>query len=336
MGDAGCTQPAYSSQVHPSETNPPSASPHISHPQFGRPEFSCQPATEEESIFRHSGWTIRRHQVYKALHRLHVRDARLDRFCNCGSALWIQKAEAGDDLRITSNKCHDRCCVPCQTERATKIRENLAQVMDLKKTRFLTLTTKHNNTPLRDQIDRLYRSFSTLRRRQSWKDHVTGGAAFLEIKLSDRDGLWHPHLHIVMNGTFWETREISREWHCVTGDSSIVKIKEITDSQAVGSYITKYVTKPFDASLYNVPNKLDEAISSLSGRRLCFTFGTWRGVKLDARPEDKTVWITVGSVENLRSNARDGDGAAQSILEAAARKWPLFAQVFLQPKGASP
>lgn len=193
---------------------------------------------------------------------------------------------------------------------------------------MMTLTLRHSQTPLRDQIARVYRSLTNFRRRQSWKEHVDGGVAFLELKVSEKTGMWHVHLHLLFEGKFWDQREISHEWHCVTGDSSIVHIGRHGDKDSMAHYVTKYVTKPADSSVYADNQKLDELVVSLRGVRLALPFGSWRHLKLSEKPKCDVKWISINSVDYLRSLARDGDKDAIRWLEAAARKWSLFAQVF--------
>lgn len=317
-----------SSLVHTLETKPPLVGVFIRHRRFGSYEHDTEPVTEEESTFRHSGWAARRSQIWQAFARCCIGDSRLSRFANCGSGLWLSRSETGDDLHLSCNKCHDRWCIPCQNDRAALIREKVAQYIAGRHVRLLTLTLRHSATPLRDQIARLYTSFSTLRRRQSWRQHVTGGVAFLETKVSEKTGLWHVHLHMLIEGTFWEVREISREWHAVTGDSCIVDLRAVKDSANVASYVTKYVTKPADSSVYAQQEKLDELIVSLRGTRLALPFGTWRHLKLMEKMQLNVTWIPIASVCSLRSRASTGDVEAVRWLEAATRRWPLFETTF--------
>lgn len=269
--------------------------------------------------------------MYEAMKRTHRPDARIDRFSNCGAAMVLQVSEDGQDMRIVCVRCKDRFCVACGSERAGGFAERVAQHIAGRVTRFVTLTLRASNTPLADQLDRLYRSFAALRRRQACKGVFAGGAAFVECKIGEGSGLWHPHLHILCEGQYMDCRELSREWHKVTGDSSIVKIKAVPDNTARARYVTKYVTKPADSSVFNVPAMLDEFMCAIGGRRLCLTFGTWRGIKLDEDPPDATKWITVDSLGTLRRRAIEGDADALRYLEACARKWPLFAEAFGLP-----
>lgn len=269
--------------------------------------------------------------MYKAMKRTHRPDARMDRFCNCGAGMALQVSEDGTDMRMVCTRCKDRFCIACGSERAGGFAERIAQHLSGRVTRFITLTLRASDTPLVDQLDRLYRSFSALRRRAQVKGVFVGGACFLECKIGSGSGMWHPHLHIITEGRYIDCRELSREWHKVTGDSSVTKIKAVPDNIARASYITKYVTKPADSSVFAVEAMLDEFMCAIGGRRLAMTFGTWRGFKLDGDPPEDVKWITVGSPSSLIDDAAAGDVNAIRYLEAAQRKWPLFSELWKIP-----
>lgn len=324
--DSATADHACSSLVHTLETKSPlEEGVDLDLVLWGNPEFDLQSATREETIFRHSGWLPRRQKVWDAMIRTHQSQNKLAAFRECGASLWLEAANDGSDIRLRCNQCHNRFCIPCATSRAMALNVNLAKVLADKQTRFMTLTLRHSNTPLKDQIDRLYRSFATFRRRHDFQEHVRGGAAFLEIKLSERDGLWHVHLHCIIEGKWWDQREVSAGWHAVTGDSSIVDIRPVKSGEDAARYVTKYVTKPADSSVFAVPDKLDEFMTAIKGRRLCLTFGSWRGIKLEEKPEPTSEgWNAIGSVGSLYINAKAGDENARRWLEAAHRKWPIL------------
>lgn len=248
-----------------------------------------------------------------------VSQARLDRFRECGSGLWL--ARSGDDLKLTCNKCRDRFCAACGAERAATVRNSIQVLAHEKSLRMITLTLRHSNTPLKDQLRRLRSSFKELRRRQVWKEHVQGGVGFIELKISATDGLWHVHFHILAQGSFFPHALLSREWLAVTGDSSIVHLGRKGTPEAMGFYAAKYCTKPADKSVYENPGKLLELVQALKGERLYNCFGTWRGIELE--PEDPSGdWHPVDSINNLQRRAREGDEEAQRWWEAVLRKWP--------------
>lgn len=153
----------------------------------------------------------------------------------------------------------------------------------------------------------------------------------MEVKLSEKDGMWHVHYHCLITGSYWDQKEISTEWHAVTGDSSIVDVRRIASSEDAARYVTKYVAKPIDSSVYRSEQHLDEAVIAFRGRKLCCTFGSWRGEKLEETPDDTQTWHAIGSLGCLISKARDGDSDAARWVEAARRKWPLLIACYAHP-----
>lgn len=275
-----------------------------------------------ETSFRHSGWSDRRSLITTALGDSQMPPGRIDRFTACGGCAHVQQRDDGHELRVIAHYCHDRWCVPCQRIRALTIQQHLGQLCEKQLPRFLTLTLRHSHTPLASQLDRLYRSFEVLRRRKSWLANVTGGVAFLEIKVSERDGLWHPHLHVLIIGRFWDVREISQEWHAVTGDSSIVDLRACKALDHLFGYVTKYVTKTAHSSVFRDPSKLSEAVTALHGRRMCIPFGTWAHAHLTEPPPSSHAWIDIAPLSRLVSAGRAHEPWATRWFEALCRQFP--------------
>ena len=138
-------------------------------------------------------------------------------------------------------------------------------------------------------------------------------------------------------GKFARQKELSAEWLSVTGDSSIVDIRAIHDHLKVASYVTSYVTKPIDTSIFDSDDKLDEAVSALHGRRLCLTFGTWRGKALCDPPDDGHKWVQTESLERLWSQMKRGCPEATAMIThltlVCPRCVPFFERKFGIPSG---
>lgn len=285
-----------------------------------RDEFRVHPISQLETTFRHSRWAIRRRQTWQCLCRCNVSNSRLDRFANCGSGCVVEAHAETGEVRLSANYCRDRLCLPCGVARSARVTAALVKEAGHKTVRFATFTLKHSETPLTAQIDRLYRSFSALRRRKWFASKCVGGAAILEVKLG-RDGLWHVHLHTLLLGSFLDQKDLSREWHETTGDSYIVDVRKVdTDGNAI-RYCASYVGKPVDAGVYQSPDKLDEACRALHGRRIVNTWGKW--AKLDLTGESPTPgrWVVVGLLRTLVQSSSEGDTAATVMLAALQRTY---------------
>lgn len=271
--------------------------------------------------FRHNTWSRDRDRVREALRppgydplawirfdrdpslpddelRADITD-RGRRFDACGTrSVVLRNADDPTKYKVASQRCHDRFCLPCMQDRARLIVANLRLQLPYEPTRFLTLTLKHNTDPLTRQLDRLYSSFVCLRRRSFWHDFVTGGIAFLELKLSSTDDCWHPHLHVLLRGKYVPQKLLADAWLQITADSYIVDIRHVPSPDHLYSYLTRYVTKGWDAGIYRKIHKLREAIQALSGRKLLSSFGNFSALRLLQPPTSET-WIELGTLHEV-------------------------------------
>ncbi|KKK66622.1 hypothetical protein LCGC14_2962250, partial [marine sediment metagenome] len=266
------------------------------------------------TTFRHSGWQHNRSLVLDALVRTKQSTNRRDEFCQCGSHAYVlRNVDNPTEHRIAGSACHDRFCLPCGQERSQAIALNVLEAISDKQVRFLTLTVRSQDEPLTDLLDHLYVSFRKLRATAFWKRRVSGGVALLEIKRNVSDNRWHPHFHCLVEGSFLPQQDLKRIWHRITGDSWIVDIRLVRAAREAAQYVTKYACKPLHKSFLHQPASLDEAVVALKGRKLCVTFGSWRGVTL-ARTIAEGAWENVGTLEGWIADAAHGDEHAATIL----------------------
>jgi len=319
--------PEISSSVHPSNQTPiilnkPENNdlqgldlPNQYHPYFDvdhdRGPQPIEPITPVEAAWRHSGWRHQRLKVWESMQRLALPNHRLLKFANCGTNCYVeilnsQSPNPGQesDARLRSDTCHDRFCIPCAQARGFAIATALAARMADTTTRFVTFTLRCNQRPLLERLDRLYTCFNLLRRREFWKTHVTGGAAFCEVKLGKTPGNWHVHLHCIVSGGWVEQSKLADEWFAVTGDSYVVDIQAIPDAAVRARYVAGYVSKPSSKDVYEIPAALDEMVLALRGRRLCFTFGTWRGTPLQPIAPSQVGWTLLCRLDALADRRR--------------------------------
>lgn len=246
----------------------------------------CPEGITDSIDFRHSGWRGTRQRVRRALYATGAGRKRLERFDLCGSRAWIMESlDEPGVFRISSDTCHDRFCLPCANLRSRTIAANVLDALKGKQARFITLTLRAEDQSLVSILRKVVSAFARLRARKLWKQTQHGGCCFLEIKLSRNTGLWNVHYHIISEGKYIEQHLLSRAWHQITGTSFIVDVKYIKDTEKVARYVTKYASKPLDATVTNDLDALTEAIAALKGRRLCSTFGTWRTISLTDQPE---------------------------------------------------
>ncbi len=278
---------------------------------LGRTGLSDQ---ELSQVFRHSGWAGHRRLVYQSLQRTRQSLGRVLGFWDCGAGAYVLKST--DDpprYRVAGSSCHDRFCNPCATARARVIAQNVIDRLAGVRVRFITFTLRHSTETLAELLDRLYASFRTMQRTRLWRDNVKGGVGFLEVKHSDRSDGWHPHFHVLVEGKYIDKKALQRTWHDITGDSFIVDIRLPRGPKNVAHYITKYASKPLSTSFLHDRHLLDEAVQALKGRRLCTTFGGWRGVLLVDKP-DEEGWTNLGPLTDWIRKAATGDQTARDLL----------------------
>lgn len=300
---------------HATETSPTSV--HTletpSHPSQREERPANEEARDLELDYRHGATRKRRQRIRKGLEQAGVGEGRLIRWDECGRFSTVERSLTTEGrFRINCSRCHDRFCPACGSERSRTIANNVVNVLRNKPHRFITLTVRHTTESLEELMTKLEESFKKVRRSRTWRTSVNGGAAFVEIKKVNG---WHPHLHVIVQGNWMDHKELSKAWLKATGDSSIVDIRFVKDSLKTAHYVAKYASKPLDQSVILNPKNLTEAITTLRGRKLITTFGTWKKEKLTAHESDE-VWETVASLEQLVEREQMGDHEATEILDA--------------------
>lgn len=290
----------------------------------GREPKQPRAVTAEElssdQAFRHSGWRPLRDRVKQIFRTLHVENSRRVLFECCGDRAWVLRSSSGEEsFKLATNRCRDRFCLPCQRERSQVVAGNLIGKLKKANCRFITLTLKDSPSNLTDSLTRLYWCWARLRRTKHWKQTQQGGAACLEIKYSTNRQGWHPHLHIVSEGSFLHQAELSKLWLSITGDSFVVDIRVIRDATKAARYITKYMAKGVSRSALADPQRAEEAITAMKGRRLLTTYGTWRTLRLtDCKSGED--WECIGSLQDFRERYARGEPFAVRVLNELSRK----------------
>jgi hypothetical protein len=296
-------------------------------------------ADECETEFRHSHWKARRARVRDALASVGSNDFFMNRFDECGSECTVEWSPTLQRYRVRANYCHCRHCEPCMRSKAGKLAANLAERLRqdaAKDHRFITLTLRHSNAPLKEQIDKLYASFKTLKATKLWKESQNGGAAMLEVKWDEKTRKWHPHLHVVSEGSFIRQSSLSREWHKITGDSFIVDVRRLKDNKETAQYIAKYVAKGTSAAVWQDRDAAQEWIGASKGVRSCNTFGSWRGYRLTATTETASDWRPIASLKTIYQHARAGQEWAMGVLLALRPPGDYDHPAFKRPKAPPP
>lgn len=289
--------------------------------------------TPEETAWRHGKWQPTRTElraaiaraplsVYKTSNETHKagdvrgsevsRSKRLERWDSCGACAVVEYSKSTKRYRVTCWHCHDRVCEPCQKRRVMEVRQIVKTGLKGKRGRLITLTLAHRDEPLSEMIKRLRAGFAKLKKSKLWKLNVKGGIVALEIKKNPLgpyqnkkgqwrigDGCWHAHLHLVAEGGFMRQALLSDAWFDATGDSFIVDIRTVEDTDKAAFYISKYIAKPCTASLIAEPAKLDEYVQAIAGTRSYQPFGSWMGIDRTPEEDQPTDWKFVATVQQM-------------------------------------
>jgi hypothetical protein len=293
--------------------------------------------TSRSARFRHQSWAHSRRRVHAAMMATRRPVNRCNSFAACGCNAQVMQADndvpllpdGSRQLKITATYCHDRLCVPCGNARSAEIARCLAERIRGKELKFITLTIAGQGESLGKKMDRLYKGFRALRQMPIWQQAIAGGAAFLEIKWSQRSKRWHPHFHLICEGSFIASGKLANIWHAITGDSFIVDVRAVRDELEVSRYVTKYASKPLDMTFVGNPDLLQEAIVALHGRRLCFAFGTWYKTRLhevDFQDSPGHNYTPLCDLEDLLRDAEHGDAASLQLIETLhlTRRWQAY------------
>lgn len=293
-----------SSQVHPHE---------LTGYFLSGDDVRYEPSAYER--IRHSAWNHKRSIVHDVLIKSGATEKSMDRFIQCGCCCQIGYSPEQRKLFLMSSNCRNRFCDPCANARRNTIGRNLARFAAQKHLRLITLTIAHHERPLPDLISRINTCFKLMRKEKSWKQNVVGFASFIEVKWSERTRWFHVHLHILCEGSWWDSKDLSATWHKVTGDSYITDIREVTSEEGI-RYAAKYASKPFNICDLPAEHRIT-AVKSLHHRRLWLVGGSWRAhaklIATEPLPPDLT---SVGSFNEVVRRSHQGDVEAQEIIQA--------------------
>jgi hypothetical protein len=222
------------------------------------------------------------------------------RIAACGRGASLYQDNATGRLVQVSMPCNSRLCPKCMISRAKDSAARVRKAIDkMDSPRLLTLTLASTDKPLGDEIDRLRKSFRECRRSNGWRDHVQGGVTVFECTFEPQTGRWHPHLHCVIDATYWAQKDVSDAWQKATGDSKIVDIRMIHSKERAANYVSKYLSKSPDINACP-PEKRCEWAAAMHGGRLVQTFGSLHGATLKPektpRPEGMRHIVYAGAL----------------------------------------
>lgn len=240
-------------------------------------------------------------------------------FWKCRTKAWVYCYPETGLIKTVSNSCRGRWCPMCAEARVGIVAYNCYEFLGRQKAvRFLTLTMKHSDLPLNEQIRRVKKCFIRLSRRVFWKKYVTGSVVFLHLKENDEKTQYHVHLHIFITGSYVPQEQLVAEWLKVTGDSIIVHVQAAHSEKELGTTIkdyARYAGCPTNLRKISKEHRL-EVVHAFQGTRTCWTTGVCRTVSLSPLKykEGDSKGVLLGRLYAIKKSAGAGDLNALEIL----------------------
>lgn len=249
---------------------------------------------------------------------------------NCRTSAWfIRHIETGK-VSVVANHCSLRWCPLCAQARANYIRWSVSDWLPhADHPKFMTMTLKHSDEPLAEQVARLYSSFRKLRLKKAFTKYVNGGIWFFQLCRNTQRGQWHPHLHCIITGKYIPYKDLRKLWKEITGDSDVVDIRIVRDPERVAAEVARYASRP--ANLKNFRLKYGiEMYNAMHGKRLCGKWGLFTKVSLSVQRNPKmSEWEKIGSWQIVTEYAKT-NLVAKKIIAAYETGNPLEAGCSLQ------
>ena len=296
------------------------------HTQETSEHQSCH-TSYREHLARYSGDEFSAAELlYEAL-SITERPTLLQTFRSCRTNAWFVRHKTTGHVKVASSACHLRWCPFCSNAKRYLITKNVeAFLSKAEKPRFLTLTLKHSQNCLSNQIEDLYKFFRQFRRTKEAKHYLTGGIWFFQVK-KGTDGLsWHPHLHILATGLYWPQKSISQLWSKITHGSNIVDIRAVKNPKKAAEYVARYASKPCELSSNTINENLELYIS-LKSKRLCGTFGIAKAVVLvTKKSEEVRQYVKLATWSEILKNENNNPEYSE-ILQAYRDKTPILREL---------
>ena len=241
----------------------------------------------------------------------------------CRTRAWFIRNSSSGEVRLASKQCRLRWCFHCSEARQQFITQAVSPwYLHIHEPKLLTVTLKHNQNPLIEQIDFLYKSFRKLRSRKRFKDACKGGIWFFQITYNSSRQEWHPHIHALIDSKYISHHYLIAAWEKITQGSTIVHIRQVHNPEKTLSHNARYAARP--SSLLSIPeSRWCELFSAFDGRRIVGTWGEAKCISLrPKKPDDAADWESIGSFSTVFS-LKSYDPDAIAIWESWIYDKPL-------------
>lgn len=242
-------------------------------------------------------------------------------------------ADAQRDPVCVAGYCRDRLCPTCSRRRAAKVKRRLIDlVMKMDAPRFLTLTERDTTEPLKTREAALTAALRRFRHTKAWKKHVKGGVMVWEVTTNVAAGTWHPHVHLIIDGSYWSHAELWAEWKKCLGHDGSARIEACHSRADAARYLSKYLRQDGEVAFWPA-KQLCEYATAKHRTRLIATFGTMHNANVDicdAEKKPPKLPRACISYTELRSQIDNGNETARAAAPLLARLGIAFRQLFFE------
>lgn len=242
-----------------------------------------------------------------------MRRAERLKFCACCPHIRVSSANKPS---LVLGRCRDRLCPLCSDARGFQCATKLTSLITrMNAPRFVTLTIVNAAGRLGPQVDRLFYCFKQLRKTAWWKSRVKGGTYSLEVTFNQAERTWHPHLHLVTDGSYLVQAELASLWEKITEGSRVVWVKKVNDAKQTAKYLAKYVNTPPNVHEWGHAPLVEYALA-MKGRRLIACFGSLHGSNVDPanEPDAPLESVPICTVADLCELAVSGNEKAREAM----------------------
>lgn len=246
-----------------------------------------------------------------------------DLLSECRTRAWFVRNDETGHVRIAAKQCRLRWCFHCSEARQQFITQAVYPwYLSAKEPKLLTVTLKHTQNPLDEQIDFLYKSFAKLRNRKICKDAIRGGIWFFQVTYNQKTNEWHPHIHALLDAEYMLHADLMSQWNKITSGSTIVHIRAVHEPEKTLAHNARYAARP--SALTKIPESLwEDLYYAFDKRRICGTWGSARKISLrPSKPPDSDHWHDIGGFRTVIA-LKDEDDNARAIYDSWTLGIPL-------------
>lgn len=250
-----------------------------------------------------------------------------NRLYECRTRAWFVRNSETGKVRIAAKQCRLRWCYHCSEARQQFITQAITPWWNsAKMPKLLTVTVKHSDDPLDEQIAFLYKAFVKLRNRKLCKDAIRGGVWFFQITFNEKTEQWHPHIHALLDAEYMDHSFLKVAWSKITQGSTIVHIRAVHNPDKTLSHNARYAARP--SALLSIPEeRWPDMYEAFKGRRICGTWGTAKKISLRSKkPDEASKWKSIGGFRTVAGLVGQ-DVNASAIWSAWQMSQPLAENV---------